>query len=62
MKTINHVIGTAIRNTKSRTGKGGTRINHNPVKTDAKTPVTIVARLLPKYPMFYFKNLLEYNS
>ncbi len=40
----------------------GVRINHNAVKTAAKTPHTTVARLLPKYPMFYLKNLLEYNS
>jgi hypothetical protein len=62
MKTRNHIIGTAIRNKKFRTGKGGTRINHNAVKTAAKTPLTTVARLLPKYPMFFFKNFLEYNS
>jgi len=62
MKTKNHIIGTAIRNTKFRTGMEGVRINHNAVKTAAKIPHTTVARLLPKYPMFYLKNLLEYNS
>jgi len=44
----NQVIGTAMINTKSKIGAKSTKTGHNPVSTAAKTPVTTVAKWLPK--------------
>jgi hypothetical protein len=48
MRVRNQVIGTAIRNMKSRTGAKSTKTGHKPVSTAAKIPVTTVAKWLPK--------------
>ena len=61
MRVRNQVIGTAIRNTMSKTGYIGTIMNHKKLRTAAKTPVTTVAKLLYKYPIMLFKNLIAYN-
>ncbi len=55
MRVRNHVIGTDMRNTMSKTGYIGTFMNHKKLRTAAKTPVTTVAKLLYKYPMFILK-------
>jgi hypothetical protein len=44
MTVRNHVIGTAIKNTKLRTGAISTNTGQSPVKMAAKTPITTVAR------------------
>jgi hypothetical protein len=46
MNVINHAIGTAIINTKLRTGAISTNIGHIPVRIAAKIPVIRVLRLL----------------
>ncbi len=59
MRVRNHVIGTAIRNTMPKTGYIGSIMNHKKLRTAAKTPVTTVAKLLYKYPMFIPKDRLN---
>ena len=51
MNTKNHIMGTAIMNTKSSTGNTGAIKNHNTVNTAAKMPHTTVAKLFPMYPI-----------
>jgi len=44
MRVRNHVIGTAIKKTKCKTGAKSTKMGQSPVRIAAKTPVTTVAR------------------
>jgi hypothetical protein len=43
----NHIIGTAMINTKFRIGAKSTKMGHKPVSIAAKTPVTKVAKWFP---------------
>jgi hypothetical protein len=52
------VIGTAIMNIKFSSGAKSIKYAQSPVRTAAKTPVTRVAKLLPKYPIINLKNSL----
>ncbi|AJW69831.1 hypothetical protein NADRNF5_0132 [Nitrosopumilus adriaticus] len=47
---MNHVIGTAMRNTKSSTGDKSQNAQ-SPVSTAANIPVQTVAKWFPKYPI-----------
>ena len=51
-------MGTAIINTKFRMGAKSIKNGHSPVSVAAKTPVTIVAKWFPRYPINYLKNSL----